>query len=163
MATSGRITLSAWRNTMKMLRICVALTTTIGLSILAFAADFKPYPGAKLDEEATRDSAEAARKADPAATAAVYTTSDPFAKVAAFYKELGTEYAMPMASGTSGKPKKRAGYDLWEAYFILDGAQDLARSRLWVKVQNPAIGLYADEMHPVNIRAVTVIILSQKK
>jgi len=60
--------------------------------------------------------------------------------VASFYKGMGNEYPMPRASGTSGKPKKGEGYELWEAYFILDGAKDLSSSRLWVKVQRPYIG-----------------------
>jgi hypothetical protein len=148
---------------MMKLRISVVITAIIGLSTLAFPADFKPYPGAKLDEKASKDATQASRQADPSLTAVIYTTSDPFSKVASFYKGLGTEYAMPMSSGTSGKPKKRSGYDLWEAYFILDGAQDLAGSRLWVKVQNPAIGLYADDTESTKIREITVIILSQKK
>jgi len=46
-------------------------------------------------------------------------------------------------------------YDLWEAYFIFDGAQDLANSKLWVKVQRPYIG--------EDIRDVTAIVVSEKK
>jgi hypothetical protein len=45
-----------------------------------------------LNEKATREG-----------TGTVYTTGDPFAKVAAFYKGIGTEYMMPRASGTSGQ------------------------------------------------------------
>jgi hypothetical protein len=62
---------------------------------------------------------------------------------------------MPRASGASGKPKKREGYDLWEAYFIFDGAQGLASSKLWIKVQRPYIGR--------DIRHVTAIVVSEKR
>lgn len=88
------------------------------------AAEFKPYPGAKMDEKATKkvmDGAVAAKTPDVKPT--IYTTSDSFEKVASFYKGIAKEYMMPRASGTSGKPKKLEGYDLWEAYFILDGAR----------------------------------------
>jgi len=125
-------------------------------SAAAFAADFKPYPGAKIDEKATkeaRDGAIAAKTPDVKPT--IYTTSDSFEKVASFYKGIAKEYMMPRASGTSGKPKKREGYDLWEAYFIFDGAQDLASSKLWIKVQRPYIG--------EDIRNVTAIVVSQKR
>lgn len=141
-------------------------TGMMGLSllvVLAMAADFKPYPGAVLDEKATREGNEMAGKANTGMSAAIYTTQDAFAKVAAFYKALGAEYMMPRSSGTAGQPKKSGGYDLWEAYFILDGAKDLATSRAWVKVQRPAIGLYMEEMATMKVRDVTVILLSQKK
>ncbi len=62
---------------------------------------------------------------------------------------------MPRSSGVSGKPKKYGKYDLYEAYFIFDGAKDLAGSKLWVKVQRPYIG--------EDIRDVTAIVLSEKK
>ncbi len=64
---------------------------------------------------------------------------------------------MPRASGTSGKPRKSETFqrDLWEAYFIFDGAKDLMSSKLWVKVQRPYIG--------EEVRDVTAIIVSEKK
>ncbi|MGB3976943.1 MAG: hypothetical protein WBM02_11640 [bacterium] len=125
-------------------------------SVMASAAEFKPYPGAKVDEQATQESLEAAKAAKMTdVQSTIYTTSDSFSSVAAFYKGIGKEYTMPMASGTSGEPKKYGKYDLWEAYFIFDGAEDLAGSKLWVKVQHPFIG--------EDVRDVTVIVVTEKK
>jgi hypothetical protein len=122
----------------------------------AASADFKAYPGAKVDNKATKESNEAALSAGmKGVKSTIYTTSDPFAKVTSFYKGIAKEYSMPMASGTAGKPKKHGKYDLYEAYFIFDGAKDLAGSKLWVKVQRPYIG--------EDIRDVTAIIVSEKK
>jgi hypothetical protein len=121
-----------------------------------FSAEFKEYPGAVIDEEATKEAQEfaAMAKQDTGKTT-IYTTTDSFAKVAAFYKDLGKEVSMPRSSGTSGKPKKYEGYDLWEAYFTLDNAQSIADSKCWVKVQRPFIG---DE-----VKDITVITLNKKE
>ena len=135
------------------MRILSAVTATAVLLLAspALAGEFKVYPGAKIDERATREG-----------TGTVYTTADPFDKVAAFYKGIGTEYMMPRASGTSGKPKKRGGYDLWEAYFIFDGAKELADSKVWAKVQRPALGLYKEDLDSGKVRELTVIVLAKK-
>ncbi len=145
---------------MKRLHVILMLVVVIILAVVASAGEFKTYPGAKLDERASNE-ASAASKAT-GTTARVYTTSDSFAKVASFYKGIAKEYAMPRASGTSGNPKKRDGYDLYEAYFIFDGAQDLLSSKLWAKVQRPAIGLYAEDLASSKVRDMTVIIVSAK-
>ncbi len=108
--------------------------------VLGFASQFKVYPGASLDEKATREARELAAQAKQVGKSSIYTTKDSFQKVALFYKELGKELVMPNSSGTQGKPKKKGNYDLYEAYFILDGAQDLGSSKSWVKVQRPYIG-----------------------
>jgi hypothetical protein len=133
-----------------------ALILTMVFFTITGAGDFKLYPGAKLDEQATkqaRDMAAAAKMGN--VKSSIYTTSDSFEKVASFYKGISKEYQMPRSSGTSGKPKKYEKYDLWEAYFIFDGAKDLASSKLWVKVQRPYIG---EEVHNV-----TAIVVSEKK
>jgi len=117
------------------------------------------YPGAVIDEKATKEAQEAALAAKSANVhSTIYTTQDSFQKVAEFYKTKGKEYQMPMASGSSGKPKKSDlcdGCDLWEAYFIFDGAKNLASSKLWIKVQYPYIG--------EEIRNITAIIVTEKK
>jgi hypothetical protein len=123
---------------------------------LTAAAEFKTYLGSKVDEQATHQSREAARAAKMTnVQSTVYTSSDSFQKVALFYKGIAKEYMMPRASGTSGKPKKYENYDLWEAYFIFDGAKDLSSSKLWAKVQRPYIG--------ENVRDVTAIVVTEKK
>lgn len=125
-------------------------------AFLAVAAEFKVYPGAKIDEQATQQSRETARAAKMTnVQSTIYTTSDSFQKVASFYKGMASEYMMPRASGTSGKPKKYEKYDLWEAYFIFDGAKDLASSKLWVKVQRPYIG--------EDVKDITAIVVTEKR
>ncbi len=122
---------------------------------LVFAADFKPYPSAKIDEKATQESREVTQAAKMSnIKTTVYTTPDSFQKVASFYKGIAKEFTMPRASGTTGKPKKYEKYDLFEAFFIFDGAKDLSGSKLWVKVQRPYIG--------EQVRDVTAIVVSKK-
>ncbi len=133
-----------------------------GMLVLAFCASFsfavewKLYPGASLDQQATRESQEMAAAAKMTnVRSTIYTTADSFSKVSAFYKAIAKEYPMPRSSGTAGKPKKHEGYDLWEAYFIFDGAKELSASKFWVKVQRPYIG--------EDVRDVTAIIVTEKK
>jgi hypothetical protein len=134
----------------------ISLFVVLVFSPFIFAAEFKVYPGAKIDEKATKEAQEAASAAKMSnVKATIYTTSDSFQKVAAFYKGIAKEYMMPRASGTSGKPKKYEGYDLWEACFTFDGAKDLSTSKLWIKVQRPYIG--------EDIRDVTAIVVSEKR
>lgn len=134
----------------------VSLFVVLVLSPFVFASEFKVYPGAKVDEKATKEANEAAQAAKMSkAKATIYTTTDSFSKVCSFYKGIAKEYTMPRASGTTGKPKKYEKYDLWEAYFIFDDAKDLASSKLWVKVQRPYIG--------EDVRDVTAIVVSEKK
>ncbi len=140
-----------------MKKICLALIVIVFLfPLIISAAEFKPYLGAKVDEKATQESRNAAKAAKMAnVQSTVYTTSDSFSRVASFYKEITTEYTMPRASGTTGKPRKLGSYDLYEAYFIFDGAKDLAGSKIWVKVQRPFIG--------EDVRDVTAIVVTEKK
>ncbi len=125
----------------------------------AGAADFKPYPGAKIDEEATREAMEALATAKlTGVKVTIYTTPDPFAKVASFYKGMAKECVMPETSGSSGKPvafeDDERSYDLSEAFFVFDGAEDIKDSRLWIKVQRPYVG--------EEVREVTAIVVTDK-
>lgn len=134
---------------------CLILTR----ASVASAVAFKPYPGAKMDERATKEATEAAAEAKmPGLKVTIYTTPDSFQTVPSFYKALAREFVMPRTSGTLGKPAKfedeGKSFDLWEACFILDEAKDVRDSKLWVKVQRPYIG---DE-----VRDITAIIVTEK-
>lgn len=98
---------------------------------ILLAQDFKPYAGSKLDEKATREASAAA----PGKRSDVYTTSDSFDKVYAFYKGLYKEFAM-----SSQPPKPPSGQQIRWAFFILDGGTILANSKYWMKIQRPYIG-----------------------
>jgi hypothetical protein len=108
------------------------------------AQDFKPYPGAKLDEKSSREASAAA----PGKQSQVFTTGDAFEKVYSFYKGLYKEYTM-----SSSSPKLPSGQPLKWAFFILDGEKDLASSKYWMKIQRPYVG-GADGQE---IRDITVI------
>src|ERR1700730_19410483 len=103
----------------------------VAVNAPCLAQDLKLYPGAKPDEKASREASAAA----PGKQSEVYTTGDAFEKVAAFYKGLYKEYAMPNAS-----PKLPSGQALKWAFFILDAGKDLASSKYWMKVQRPYVG-----------------------
>ena len=120
----------------------IMLVLIAGSSLLA--QDFKPYAGSKLDEKATREASATA----PGKQSDVYTTSDAFDKVYAFYKSLYKEFAMsrqPPKQPSGGQPK-------W-AFFILDGGTTLANSKYWMKIQRPYVG----GTDGSDIRDITVI------
>jgi hypothetical protein len=134
----------------------------------ALAADFKLYPGARVDEATTREARQAAAQSplqSKEMVPTIYLTNDPFEKVAAFYRSLAREYQMPGRQGP-GPQRLPGGQELKEAYFIFDGARDLVTSRRWAKVQRPFIGgmkmLGATPQYQ-DVREVTVIILTEGK
>jgi hypothetical protein len=127
---------------------------------LAYAQP-KPFPGAKIDQQATGQ-AKAAAQTDPGLEVTVYTTDASFEKVCAYYKDLGKEYQMP------GRRVRKlpTGQELHDAFFLLDNAADLPSSKLWVKVQRPFIGyagLAARGSQASDVRDVTAIVVSKRK
>jgi len=103
------------------------------------AAEFKVYPGAKLDEQETKKQEDMAKQAKSSSKAKVYVTDDSFEKVKEFYVKNGTEYKMP--GRKAGKAEKLpSGKVLKDVFFIFDGAKDLGTSKLWAKIQRPYIG-----------------------
>lgn len=138
------------------------------LPALALAAaggrpGFKPYPGAAVDQKASKESREAA-----GVDVTIYTTRDSFDKVYAFYRSIGKEYRMPSPEAPA---RLRSGSTLQEAYFIFDGAVDIMASKAWIKVQRPYLGRpkdvppagakFADDMYE-DVRDVTVIVAMGK-
>ncbi len=105
----------------------------------AGAAEFKVYPGAKLDEKETKKQQDLAREAKTGSTAKIYVTDDSFEKVKEFYNKNAKEYMMP--GRQKGKVEKLpSGKVIKDAFFIFDGARDIMTSKLWAKVQRPYIG-----------------------
>lgn len=138
----------------------LSLVMLVVFSAGVMAAEFKPYPAAKVDEKATK----AARDATGMMTTTIYTTIDSYDKVYAFYKTIGKEYKMPPAEGSFNL---RSGGVLKEAYFIFDGAADIIESKNWIKIQRPYLGAmkasfppdakYVEDMYD-DVRDVTVIV-----
>ena len=147
---------------MKILRSAVFAIVMVFISIVVVsAADFKVYPGAKIDEKLTKEAndfgaqaAASSKMAVPKAT--IYTTGDAYEKVYSFYKGVGKEYQMPNVSGT--KNKLPSGKELKYSFFIFDGAKDIVSSKLWVKIQRPYIDTDMKEGPDM-----TYIIVAEKK
>jgi hypothetical protein len=119
------------------------------------------YPGAKIDQAATnRARTSASARSDFETT--VYTSADSFVQVCAFFRKNGKEYK----TVGGGARKLPNGQTLQDAFFLLDGAQNLALSKRWVKIQRPYLGEYGLTRGAVeknNLREVTAIILVKKK
>jgi hypothetical protein len=145
---------------MKKGQIILILGVIMIFSFSLFAAEFKPYPKAKLHEKATRDGMEIAAQMKQKIKVEVYTTDEAFEKVYEFYKSAAAEYKMPYH--TPEGQKLPSGQILKEAFFIFDGAKDLTASKFWIKVQRPAIGLTKEDLQNNTIRDVTVITVSAK-
>ena len=129
-------------------------------SVTLFAAEFKPYPKAKLHEKATRDGMEIAAQMKQNIKIEVYTIDESFEKVYEFYKSAAAEYKMPYH--TPEGTKLPSGQILKEAFFIFGGAKELAASKLWIKVQRPAIGLTKEDLQNNTIRDMTVITVLER-
>jgi len=114
------------------------------LNMPCLAQEFKPYPGSKLDEKASRE----ASATVPGKESMVYTTGDSLDKVYGFYKPLYKESSM-----RSSGPKLPSGQQVKWYFFILDSGTTLANSKLWMKIQRPYVG-GADGQ---DVRDITVI------
>jgi hypothetical protein len=102
---------------------------------IVFAGQFKVYPGAKLDEQATREIRQTEEKMKaPHKISAIYTTDDSFEKARNFYKGIAKESTIPGIAGN-------------QAFFIFDGADDIMSSKLWIKIQRP----FATAMKPQKV------------
>jgi hypothetical protein len=134
------------------------------LPAVVFAGAFKVYPGAKLEEVYEAKQSGAGGKMSKAPKVIIFTTSDFFENVVAFYRGLAREYRMP---GTGGKPTKlSSGQELKEAYFIFDDAADIMTSKHWVKIQRPYLGRSQTAGGPGKyeaVRDVTAIIEEDKR
>lgn len=115
------------------------------------AQELKLYPGAHLDDKASS----AASQTVPGKESKVYTTSESFEKVLAFYKGAYKQDTSMPAAG----PKLPSGEQIHWAFFMVDGGTKLSNSSYWMKVQHPFVG-GADGK---DIRDVTVIQSVRKK
>lgn len=149
----------------------VLLLMSFAFASHVVAAEFKIYPGATIDQKATKDATEVLKQSGMTGRATIYTTSDAFEKVVAFYKGMAKEWQMPRGEGEEA-PKLRAGGVLRETYFIFDGAKDITTAKLWIKIQRPYFGKmkasmspnpkYAEDMYE-DIRNVTAVTVSEDK
>jgi hypothetical protein len=118
--------------------IITILIVQLALSV-AYAEDFKVYPGAKLDEQLTKEATQQAAQANIDSKPSIYVTDDSFDKVFSFYQGIGKEYQMSYAKPDNVQ-RLPSGKELKAAFFIFDGASDLASSKKWIRIQRPYIG-----------------------
>ncbi len=151
---------------MKCLLHVFSLTVFVTMSTIAFAGQFKVYPGAKVDKNATEEAQQlvVGTKLGKGTRTSIYTTGDSFKKVFDFYKGIAKEYKMPWMGG---KVKRLpSGQEIKDAFFIFDGAPDITTSKLWIKIQWPYIGTVKMEGYAVkygDIRETTTISVSEQK
>ncbi len=134
-------------------------------STALFAASFKVYPGAKVEDVYETKQPEVGAKMSKGPKVIIFTTNDFFENVVAFYRGTGREYRMP---GSGGKPTKLpSGQELKEAYFIFDNAADIMTSKHWIKIQRPYLSRErTKEGSPGKygaVREVTAIIEEDKR
>jgi len=116
----------------------MAVFLAVLLSTALRAGDFKVYPGAVKDAKLTQEALQMSANAPGGNLydVVIYTTTDPFEKVCAFYAKLGQEYNMPSAPKSMKLP---SGTELKTTYYLFGGAKDLPSAKSWIKVQNPLI------------------------
>ena len=120
---------------MKRMVCALGLFIVFPLSAGGFDRGFKVYPGAKVEDVYEARQPEVGTKMTKGPKVIVFTTSDPFESVVAFYRGMAREFGM---SGNSGNPTKlSSGQELKEAYFIFDGAGEITTSKHWIKIQRP--------------------------
>jgi hypothetical protein len=134
-------------------------------STAVFAASFKVYPGARVEEVYEANPSETGAKMSKSPQVIIFTTNDFFENVVAFYRGTGREYRMP---GSSGKPiKLPSGQELKEAYFIFDNAADIMTSKHWIKIQRPYLSRERTREGSLGryeaVREVTAIIEEDKR
>lgn len=138
-----------------LLLICGAFGWGI-LCPAAHAEKFPVYPNAVRDEALAQRALDQAKRlgvAGEVAYSTAYVTPDSFASVLAFYRGVAHEYAMP------GRPANHrfvlpeeivndrgkiaaipSAISIRQAFFILDGAADLAQSHRWLMIAEPIVG-----------------------
>jgi hypothetical protein len=131
----------------------------------AWAAAARLYPGASLDSVENGHFQTMKAKSTPGLQTQMgqqtfYTTADSFEKVYAFYKKLYPETDVKIKKN---KVPLAGGAKLSEAFFCVDGAHSVGRSKNWLKIQRPLIssvtapgGKYEPKIENVTVITVTV-------
>jgi hypothetical protein len=140
----------------------------LGIIASVLAGGSKPYPGAKVDDKATKTATTMIGYMAPEGVpmkATVYMTTDSYEKVLQFYKALGKQLTM---QGGEKMPVRKlpSGQVIKEAYVIFDGAADITSSTSWVKIQRPYVGAIGEvdgKQVVDDVRDVTAITVAEKK
>jgi hypothetical protein len=150
---------------MKRIALILTLVMSFTLPTVVFAAAFKVYPGARVEEVYEGSQSGTGNRMQKGPKVIIFTTNDFFENVVAFYRGTGREYRMPGMAGKS--TKLSSGQELKEAYFIFDNAADIVSSKHWIKIQRPYLvrgrtkeGFYGKYEA---VREVTAIIEEDKR
>ena len=135
------------------IRLFALLMFMCNLANFAAAQNVAVYPGAHPDDKAGR----AASAANPGVECRVFISGDSFEKIYAFYRSRYNELTSPFPG-----QKLSDGRVVKWAFFILDGASSLSRSRYWMRVQRPAIDSVNNAGEFTNIRDISVIEVIRK-
>ena len=150
---------------MKRVALILTLVMSFTLPTVVFAAAFKVYPGARVEEVYEVNPSETGNRTQKGPKVIIFTTNDFFENVVAFYRGTGREYRMPGMAGKS--TKLSSGQELKEAYFIFDNAADIVSSKHWIKIQRPYLvrGRTKEGFHGKfeAVREVTAIIEEDKR
>ena len=114
------------------------LVLTASPALHVFGGDFQPYPGSTLDQKATEEANKTLPRGESTCELSVYLTSEAYDTVVQFYKDLGTEHPI-FSNVPTFKGLLPGGAELRKTAVILDGAQEVGDSSLWVQIQHPFI------------------------
>jgi hypothetical protein len=143
------------------MRIWLVMASATLAALVAAQPTDSIYPGARVDVPSTQQ-ARNISAGQPDLEITVYNTADPYYKVFAFFQKKGKEFKT-LGSNARKLPN---GWELHDAFFILDDAPTMASSKRWVKLQYPYIGQYGltrNTSGQYDIRNVTAIVFSAKK
>ncbi len=150
---------------MKRTTSILTLTILLFLPVFGFSAALKVYPGAKFEDSYEVKQSEAGTTISKSTKVVIFTTTDLFENVVAFYRSIAREYRVPGMGRNS--VKLSSGQELKEAYFILDAAGDLSTSKHWIRIQHPYLdkGRTGDFSYGKydKVRDVTAIIEEDKR
>lgn len=99
------------------------------------AAAFTEYPGAVFDKALTAKAQSTSDAAGTTMTTKVFSSTDSFEAVSAYYTKLGKEYKMPTRA-----QQLEDGTPIQKTFIIFDEAADLSTSKNWLAIQTPLIG-----------------------
>jgi hypothetical protein len=142
-------------------KIAAVSLLLLAMATAVSAQSVKIYPGAK---QFTPPGDEKAMQAMPAGTTqTIYFTNDSYAKVVAFYQDLGKVHTPSWLKKGATLPNGRP---LKESFFIFDGSTTLTFSKSWAKIQRPYVGAIdltgaTTDYH--DVRDVTAIFIIQRK
>jgi hypothetical protein len=144
-----------------MMRVVLLLLAT-SLTLPQSGRGFQPYPGADASapwfKKYAADTKASLKSVMPGAELEMWIASDPFDKVAAFYKARGDERP-EFAKSLVENLRAKSGRPVQATHVVFDGAPSPVTSKDYVSIQRPVIVQFT----PLEVHDVTVIALYRQK